>query len=134
QDSYSQLVRTYTAPTKYYTHHRRVSGSASRWTRLRSSVRRRSATRGGYSRGPTRTGRMPSDEQKGATSPRVWVRQSVPGDLEGAVREGGGIVVPLEEANAVIWAADEPEALGRRLHPGIQWVQLLSAGIEDWFK
>jgi phosphoglycerate dehydrogenase-like enzyme len=43
-------------------------------------------------------------------------------------------VVALEEANAIVWAADEPEELRRLLHPGIRWVQLLSAGIEDWFK
>ena len=67
-------------------------------------------------------------------APRVWVRQSVPGDLEQAIRNGGGSLVPLEEANAVVWAADEPEELGRLLHPGIRWVQLLSAGIEDWFQ
>jgi phosphoglycerate dehydrogenase-like enzyme len=68
------------------------------------------------------------------TSPKVWVWQSVPGDLAQAVHDGGGVVVPLEKANAIVWAADEPEELSRRLHPRVRWVQLLSAGIEDWFK
>jgi phosphoglycerate dehydrogenase-like enzyme len=68
------------------------------------------------------------------TEPRVWIHQTVPGDLEQAVRDGGALVVPFEEADAVVWAADEPEDLAALLHPGIRWVQLLSAGIEDWFE
>ncbi len=73
-------------------------------------------------------GRTPSAE------PRVWVREGDHTQLEEAVRAGGGQVVPLDEANAIVWAADEPEALGRTLHNGIRWVQLSAAGVEDWFK
>jgi phosphoglycerate dehydrogenase-like enzyme len=53
--------------------------------------------------------------------------------LEEAVRLGGGVAVPLEQARAIIWAADRPKDLQALLHAGIEWVQLPSAGIEDWF-
>jgi phosphoglycerate dehydrogenase-like enzyme len=53
--------------------------------------------------------------------------------LEDAVRLGGGVTVPLERARAIIWAADRPKDLQALLHAGIEWVQLPSAGIEDWF-
>jgi phosphoglycerate dehydrogenase-like enzyme len=55
--------------------------------------------------------------------------------LEDAVREGGGEVVPLEQAEAVIWA--DPQGPGdlRAIldeHPAIEWVQLPWAGIEPF--
>jgi D-3-phosphoglycerate dehydrogenase len=53
--------------------------------------------------------------------------------LEDAVRLGGGVTVPLERARAIIWAADRPHDLQALLHAGVEWVQLWSAGIEDWF-
>jgi phosphoglycerate dehydrogenase-like enzyme len=53
--------------------------------------------------------------------------------LEDAVRLGGGVTVPLERARAIIWAAGRPHDLQASLHDGIEWVQLSSAGIEDWF-
>jgi D-3-phosphoglycerate dehydrogenase len=53
--------------------------------------------------------------------------------IEAAVREGGAIQAPLEEARALVWAADRPHDLLAHLHDGVEWVQLWSAGIEDWF-
>ena len=53
--------------------------------------------------------------------------------LKDSVRLGGGATVPLERARAIIWAADRPHDLQASLHAGIEWVQLSSAGIEDWF-
>jgi D-3-phosphoglycerate dehydrogenase len=49
-----------------------------------------------------------------------------------AVEEGGGRVVPLEEAEAVVWAGPEDE-LGE-LPDSVKWVQLQSAGIEPWIE
>jgi len=65
----------------------------------------------------------------------VWIQADDawrPG-LEDAVRLGGGVIVPRERAEAIIWAADRPHDLQASLHAGIEWVQLSSAGIEDWF-
>ena len=70
-------------------------------------------------------------------APRLWIytdaarRQA----LAAAVTAGGGVsVADIADAEAIVWAADEPERLGGALHPGIRWVQLSSAGIEDWFE
>ena len=52
-----------------------------------------------------------------------------------AITAGGGHVVPLADAEAVVWAAPrDPEALRRTLvdHPQITWVQLPFAGIETF--
>lgn len=55
--------------------------------------------------------------------------------VESAVREGGAEVVPLEEADALVWAdhtavSDLRDCLARR--PSLEWVQLPFAGIEDF--
>jgi phosphoglycerate dehydrogenase-like enzyme len=65
----------------------------------------------------------------------VWIEADEPRrrEIEEAVREGGGITAPLDEARAIVWAADRPHDLLAHLHDGIEWVQLWSAGIEDWF-
>lgn len=55
--------------------------------------------------------------------------------LADAIRAGGGEVVELGEAEALVWAAPaDPRSLDRLLqaHPGIRWVQLPWAGIEPY--
>lgn len=55
--------------------------------------------------------------------------------LEEAVVRGGGELVPIEQAHALVWgAADDPGGLRRTLdaHPDIDWVQLPWAGIEPY--
>ncbi|MEV7010529.1 D-isomer specific 2-hydroxyacid dehydrogenase family protein [Streptosporangium sp. NPDC051022] len=50
-----------------------------------------------------------------------------------AVSRGGGVNVPLGEANGLVWLVPgEPELLGAVLeeHPGIGWVQFPWAGVE----
>ena len=47
-----------------------------------------------------------------------------------AVKEGGGEIASLADAEAVVWAGS-PEELPA-LPNGIKWVQLQSAGIEPW--
>ena len=54
------------------------------------------------------------------------------GLLESAVRSGGGSVVPLEQANAIVCTGDDVELLRRSILPGVRWVQLGAAGIEMW--
>ena len=67
-----------------------------------------------------------------ADKARVWVWPE--SDLLGsAVSAGGGAIVPLEQANAIVCTGDDIELLRASLLPGVRWVQLGSAGIEMWF-
>ena len=52
--------------------------------------------------------------------------------LESAVRSGGGSVVQLEQANAIVCTGDDVELLRRSILPGVSWVQFGAAGIEMW--
>ena len=40
-----------------------------------------------------------------------------------AVRSGGGELCASEEANAIVWAADDPPAIRQHLTPEVRWVQ-----------
>lgn len=71
----------------------------------------------------------------GATRPRIaveppcWRRDQ----LVDAVRAGGGEVVALADATALVWADPQaPERLRDHTHAGIDWVQLPYAGIEPF--
>lgn len=55
-------------------------------------------------------------------------------DIAEAVREAGGSVVPVAQAEALVWTGDEPELLRELLHPGISWVQLCAAGVDTWIE
>lgn len=62
---------------------------------------------------------------------RVWVWPA--SDLlESSVRRGGGSVVPLEHANAIVCTGDDIDLLRRSILPDVRWVQLGAAGIEMW--
>jgi len=55
--------------------------------------------------------------------------------LDEAVARGGGRVVPVEEASALVWTHQrKPEGLGvlLREHPHLGWVQLPWAGVEPY--
>lgn len=55
--------------------------------------------------------------------------------LEDAVRHGGGEVAPLDEAEGIVWTDPRDAAsLAAALHsaPGVRWVQLPFAGIENF--
>ncbi len=49
------------------------------------------------------------------------------------MRSGGGSVVTLEQANAIVCTGDDVELLRRSILPGVRWVQLGAAGVEMWF-
>lgn len=51
--------------------------------------------------------------------------------LESAVLRGGGVVAPLDRAKALIWSGD-PSGFPDPLPADVRWVQLPSAGVEDW--
>lgn len=68
--------------------------------------------------------------------PSVWVNAH-PRDretFEEAVAGGGGVLSDAAAADAFVWAVDDPPAIRQHLSPRVKWVQLSSAGIEDWFK
>ncbi|MGI9622136.1 MAG: D-isomer specific 2-hydroxyacid dehydrogenase family protein [Acidimicrobiales bacterium] len=64
-----------------------------------------------------------------AVEPPCWRRDA----LVAAVEAGGGEVVALDEATALVWADPQaPELLPEHTHAGIDWVQLPYAGIEPF--
>ncbi|MDP8929664.1 MAG: D-isomer specific 2-hydroxyacid dehydrogenase family protein [Actinomycetota bacterium] len=46
-------------------------------------------------------------------------------------RAGGRVAEDLHEADAVVWLDSDPESLMSRLHDGLRWVQLPSAGVRS---
>lgn len=52
--------------------------------------------------------------------------------LEDAIVRGGGHCVSLEGAHGLIWNAG-PDRFPSTLPDSVRWVQLFSAGVEDWF-
>ena len=53
--------------------------------------------------------------------------------LEEAVVRGGGRVVPLAEANAIVYhGSDDAREVVGMIHDRIRWVQLPHAGVERW--
>lgn len=53
-------------------------------------------------------------------------------ELQEAVVAAGGRLSPAAEASALVWYGAEPERFGELDHPGLEWVQLPAAGIEEW--
>ena len=64
-----------------------------------------------------------------AVEPECWRKAA----LDEAVRAGGGEIVPVDQATALIWADPQnPEAFPAMLHDGLDWVQLPYAGIDPF--
>ena len=64
-----------------------------------------------------------------AVEPPCWRRET----LAQAVETGGGRVVEVSEATALVWADPQfPEQLTGHLHDEIDWVQLPYAGVEPF--
>jgi phosphoglycerate dehydrogenase-like enzyme len=56
-------------------------------------------------------------------------------DVVAASTAAGADLVAADQAEALVWLGnDAEEGLDELLHPGIQWVQLRSAGIEGWLE
>lgn len=47
------------------------------------------------------------------------------------IQQGGGVLTPLADADAVVWAQG-PDTFPERLPDRVRWVQLPSAGVEPW--
>ncbi|MDQ3891057.1 MAG: D-isomer specific 2-hydroxyacid dehydrogenase family protein [Actinomycetota bacterium] len=68
---------------------------------------------------------------------RVWLGPDRPDVIAAAIEDAGGrLVAAPDEANAVVWSQRgyEPEGIQDVLHDAIEWVQLESAGVEDWIQ
>ncbi|WP_280474366.1 D-isomer specific 2-hydroxyacid dehydrogenase family protein [Nocardia asiatica] len=52
--------------------------------------------------------------------------------VEKAVVEAGAVISGLDEARGLIWVGG-PGEFPEELPPGVEWVQLPAAGVEDWF-
>ncbi|ORL39787.1 hydroxyacid dehydrogenase [Prescottella equi] len=68
------------------------------------------------------------------TTPTPIALGPAPDDLlVDAVVRGGGRVVDLADAEALVWAGDDTARFPAELPDSIRWVQLHSAGVEHWF-
>ena len=69
------------------------------------------------------------------SSPRVAILPSATDEIRRAVTEGGGAVVDIEEADALVWTDPrKPQQLKEVLESSrVEWVQLPFAGIESFF-
>ena len=52
--------------------------------------------------------------------------------METAVREAGGEIGPLSEADGLVWVGSNPDEFPDALPDTVRWVQLPSAGVELW--
>ena len=68
-----------------------------------------------------------------AESPRIHIPARDREDLERAVRDGGGVLAPLEGADGLVWLGGRPDELPE-LPDSVRWVQLPSAGVEQWVR
>jgi len=68
-----------------------------------------------------------------AEPPRIHIPASDRADLERAVRDGGGVLAPLEGADGLVWLGGRPDELPE-LPDSVRWVQLPSAGVEQWVR
>lgn len=64
--------------------------------------------------------------------PTVHVGPEPDGTVEAAIREAGGEIAPLAEANGLVWVDSSPESFPAELPERVRWVQLPSAGVEGW--
>jgi D-3-phosphoglycerate dehydrogenase len=70
----------------------------------------------------------------GAPRVRIWLGPEPHRLVVRAIEEGGGALVPLPEAEALVWIDEDPEPVRELLHDGITWVQISTAGVERWFE
>jgi phosphoglycerate dehydrogenase-like enzyme len=52
--------------------------------------------------------------------------------IEEGVRAGGGEIGPLEAADGLVWVGSNPDGFPDDLPERVRWVQLPSAGVEQW--
>ncbi|MDV8025247.1 D-isomer specific 2-hydroxyacid dehydrogenase family protein [Rhodococcus sp. IEGM 1330] len=65
------------------------------------------------------------------TAPRIYLGPQDSAAVAEAVTSSGGILGPIETADAVVWTAG-PDNFPSNLPDSVRWVQLSSAGVEAW--
>lgn len=65
------------------------------------------------------------------SAPRIHLGPDHEVALAAGIERAGGVLVPLADADAVVWAQG-PGTFPRRLPDSVRWVQLPSAGVESW--
>lgn len=63
--------------------------------------------------------------------PRIHLGPDHETVLAGGIERGGGVLVPLADADAVVWTQG-PDTFPARLPDSVRWVQLPYAGVEPW--
>ncbi|GAB3275573.1 NAD(P)-dependent oxidoreductase [Parasphingorhabdus pacifica] len=63
---------------------------------------------------------------------KVHIGPGEPSELRDAVCSAGAELSSAADAQALVWFGAGPERFGELVHPGLEWVQLPSAGIESW--
>ncbi|MEU5852865.1 D-isomer specific 2-hydroxyacid dehydrogenase family protein [Saccharopolyspora shandongensis] len=63
---------------------------------------------------------------------KVHIGPIAPPELTAAVVAAGAEIGAAAEASALVWYGSGPERFADLDHPGLEWVQLPSAGIETW--
>ncbi len=66
-----------------------------------------------------------------SVSPSIHVGPGEQPELSRAVETAGGSLVPITQADGVVWAGTRPDSLPD-LPRSVRWVQLPSAGVEPW--
>lgn len=64
--------------------------------------------------------------------PAVHVAPESDRAIEDAVLAAGGRITPLKQADAMVWLDSNPDSFPDELPEQVRWVQLPSAGVEDW--
>nr|WP_143048919.1 D-isomer specific 2-hydroxyacid dehydrogenase family protein [Rhodococcus jostii] len=64
-------------------------------------------------------------------TPRIHLGPNPDAALTRGIERGGGTLVPLDDAEAVVWAQG-PDTFPGQLPDSVRWVQLPSAGVEPW--
>jgi phosphoglycerate dehydrogenase-like enzyme len=64
----------------------------------------------------------------------VWLGPERHRILVEAIERAGGSLTESRDANAIVWRGGRPGLIRDVLHPGIEWVQLDSAGVDGWLE
>ena len=64
-------------------------------------------------------------------TPRIHLGPNPDAALIRGIERGGGVLTPLDDAEAVVWAQG-PDTFPAELPDSVRWVQLPSAGVEPW--
>jgi phosphoglycerate dehydrogenase-like enzyme len=64
-------------------------------------------------------------------SPRIHLGPTADPLLTRGIERAGGILVPLDDAEAIVWTRG-PDTFPHRVPETVRWVQLPSAGVEPW--